>query len=104
MFQDLCRHLKIFEILNYGLEFEPLLKKWIQYALHLKSRLYIPNCVFSHLDGPVDAVQFDVEAASVTDKRAGLVPPPHGRLLSVAVRANRLRPGARTSGRTKSRP
>ena len=74
----------------------PIVVRWFLY--------YIPYCVFSHINGPVDAVQFDVETTSVTDQRAGLVPSPHGRLLSVAVRAYRLRPGARTSGRPKSRP
>jgi hypothetical protein len=74
-------------------------------CLHIKKQslcgLKLPYCIFSHIDWPIDAVKFDVKAACITDERARLVPPPHGRLLSVAVRANWFRPGAWTSGGPK---
>ena len=45
------------------------------------------NAVFPHGHGPVDAVQFEVEAAGVTDGLAVVVPPPERRLRGVAVGA-----------------
>ena len=54
-----------------------------------------PDCVFSHVNRPIDAVELDVEAAGVTDESSGLVPPPHRRLRRRAVGADRA--GIRTS-------
>ena len=47
--------------------------------------------VFPHVDGPVDTVELDVEAAGVANGRTRQVPAPQGRLLGVAVGAGGLR-------------
>ena len=59
----------------------------------LNRRRFLPGLdgVFPHVDGPVDAVELDVEAAGVANGRARQVPAPQGRLLRVAVGAGGLR-------------
>ena len=59
----------------------------------LNRRRFLPGLdgVFPHVDGPVDTMELDVEAAGVANGRTRQVPAPEGRLLGVAVGAGGLR-------------
>ena len=50
------------------------------------------DCVFTHVDRSVNAMELDIESAGIANRGTCQVPAPEGRLLGVAVGASGLRP------------